>query len=47
MGFGAFANADFRRDLDLSPYQHDQDGFYNQVFDRILNEPNIRFINQK
>jgi hypothetical protein len=22
MGFGAFANADFRRDLDLSPYQY-------------------------
>ncbi|MGK0296410.1 MAG: lycopene beta-cyclase [Ulvibacter sp.] len=45
-----FANADFRRDLDLSPYQYNMIqglDFYNQVFDRILDEPNIRFINQK
>jgi lycopene beta-cyclase len=45
-----FANADFRRDLDLSPYQYNMVqglDFYNQVFDHILNEPNIRFINQK
>jgi lycopene beta-cyclase len=45
-----FANADFRRDLDLSPYQYNMVqglDFYNQVFERILNEPNIRFINQK
>jgi lycopene beta-cyclase len=45
-----FANADFRRNLDLSPYQYNMIqglDFYNQVFDRILNEPNICFINQK
>ncbi|MGO4817239.1 lycopene cyclase family protein [Flavobacterium sp. W22_SRS_FP1] len=45
-----FANADFRRDLDLLPYQYNMVqglDFYNQVFDRVLNEPNIRFINQK
>jgi lycopene beta-cyclase len=45
-----FANADFRRDLDLSPYQYNMVqglDFYNQVFEFILNEPNIRFINQR
>jgi lycopene beta-cyclase len=45
-----FANADFRRDLDLSPYQYNMVqglDFYNQVFECILNEPNIRFINQR
>jgi lycopene beta-cyclase len=45
-----FANADFRRDLDLLPYQYNMVqglDFYNQVFEGILNEPNIRFINQR
>jgi lycopene beta-cyclase len=48
-GIRRFANADFRRDLDLSLTSTIwfRDWFYNQVFDRILNEPNIRFINQK
>lgn len=45
-----FANADFRRNLNLLPYQYNMVqglDFYNQVFERILNENNIRFINQK
>src|SRR3970282_2125251 len=45
-----FANAEFSRDLDLQPYQYNMVqglDFYNQVFEGILNEPNIHFINQK
>jgi lycopene beta-cyclase len=45
-----FANADFQRDLDLLPYRYSMVqglDFYNQVFEGILNEANIRFINQK
>lgn len=45
-----FANADFRRDLDLSPYQYNMVqglDFYNQVFESILKEAKIHFVNQK
>lgn len=45
-----FANADFKRDLDLQPYQYNMIqglDFYNQVFECILNEKNIIYVNQK
>lgn len=45
-----FANANFKRDLDLAPYQYNMIqglSFYNQVFEFILNEQNISYINQK
>jgi lycopene beta-cyclase len=45
-----FANADFTRDLDLHPYQYNMIqglDFYNQVFEFILNEKNISYVNQK
>jgi lycopene beta-cyclase len=45
-----FANADFTRDLDLHPYQYKMIqglDFYNQVFEFILNEKNISYVNQK
>ncbi|CAM2863190.1 lycopene cyclase family protein [Flavobacterium frigoris] len=45
-----FANADFTRDLDLEPYQYNMVqglDFYNQVFEFILNEKNISYVNQK
>ncbi|NGY36774.1 lycopene cyclase [Flavobacterium sp. XN-5] len=45
-----FANADFKRDLDLQPYQYNMIqglDFYNQVFEFILNEKNISYVNQK
>lgn len=45
-----FANGTFRRDLDLKPYQYNMIqglDFYNHVFEFILNEKNIHYINQK
>jgi lycopene cyclase-like protein len=45
-----FANEDFRRDLDLKPYQYNMVrglDFYNQVFDLISKQENITFVNQK
>ncbi len=45
-----FANADFKRNLDLQPYQYNMVqglDFYNQVFDFILHEKNISYVNQK
>ncbi|MFE3846978.1 lycopene cyclase family protein [Flavobacterium sp. LB3P45] len=45
-----FANEDFRRNLDLKPYQYNMVrglDFYNQVFDLISKQENITFVNQK
>lgn len=45
-----FANENFRRDLDLKPYQYNMVrglDFYNQVFDVISKQENITFRNQK
>jgi lycopene cyclase-like protein len=45
-----FSNEDFRRDLDLKPYQYNMVrglDFYNQVFDLISKQEKITFINQK
>lgn len=45
-----FATKDFRRDLDLKPYQYNMVkglDFYNQVFNLIAKQENITFINQK
>lgn len=45
-----FANEDFRRDLDLNPYQYNQIrglDFYNFVFDTISKQENITFLNEK
>ncbi|MFE3867468.1 lycopene cyclase family protein [Flavobacterium sp. LS2P90] len=45
-----FANKDFRRDLDLKPYQYNMVrglDFYTQVFDLISKQENITFVNQK
>ncbi|MDI1306462.1 MAG: lycopene cyclase family protein [bacterium] len=45
-----FANEDFRRDLDLKPYQYNMVkglDFYTQVFDLISKQENITFVNQK
>ncbi|MFV8325627.1 lycopene cyclase family protein [Flavobacterium sp. ZS1P14] len=45
-----FANEDFRRDLDLKPYQYRLVkglDFYNQVFDLISKQESITFVNQK
>lgn len=45
-----FANENFRRDLDLEPYQYNMIrglDFYNQVFDLISKQENITFVNQK
>lgn len=45
-----FANADSKRDLDLQPYQYNMVqglDFYNQVFEFILNDKNICYVNQK
>lgn len=45
-----FANENFRRDLDLKPYQYNLVrglDFYNQVFDLISKQENITFFNQK
>lgn len=45
-----FANENFKRDLDLRPYSYNKiDGldFYNLVFEKISNLPNITFLNEK
>lgn len=45
-----FANEDFKRDLDLKPYQYNQIrgiDFYNFVFSEISEHPNITFLNEK
>ena len=45
-----FANEDFRRDLDLKPYQYNQIrglDFYNFVFEVLSKHPNITFVNEK
>ncbi len=45
-----FANADFRRNLDLQPYQYKMIqglDFYNLVFELISKENNITFLNEK
>jgi len=45
-----FANADFRRDLDLQPYRYNMVkglDFYNQVFDLLSKQANITFVNAK
>ena len=45
-----FANAEFRRDLDLKPYRYNMVkglDFYNQVFELILKQSNITFLNEK
>ncbi|NRT14566.1 lycopene beta-cyclase [Flavobacterium sp. 28A] len=44
-----FANAHFKRDLDLQPYHYNQVkglDFYNQVFDLISKQKNIHFLNE-
>lgn len=45
-----FANEDFKRDLELKPYQYNQIrglDFYNFVFDELSKHPNITFLNEK
>lgn len=45
-----FANKDFKRDLQLKPYTYNKISgldFYNFVFERISNQPNITFLNEK
>ncbi|QOG03224.1 lycopene cyclase family protein [Flavobacterium sp. MDT1-60] len=45
-----FANEDFKRDLDLTPYQYNQIrgiDFYNFVFEAISKESNITFLKEK
>ncbi|MFB3386294.1 lycopene cyclase family protein [Flavobacterium sp. LAR06] len=45
-----FANEDFKRDLELKPYQYNQIrgiDFYNFVFETISKESNITFLNEK
>lgn len=45
-----FADENFRRDLDLQPYQYNMIhglDFYNLVFDLISKQNNIHFVNQK
>ena len=45
-----FANEDFKRDLDLNPYQYNQIrgiDFYNFVFSEISKHQNITFLNEK
>ena len=45
-----FANKDFKRDLKLKPYTYNKISgldFYNFVFERISNQPNITFLNEK
>ncbi|MCF6139673.1 lycopene cyclase family protein [Flavobacterium sp. K77] len=45
-----FANAVFRRDLDLQPYHYNMVkglDFYNQVFDLLSKQANVTFLNQK
>lgn len=45
-----FANKDFKRDLELKPYTYNKISgldFYNFVFERISNLPNVTFLNEK
>lgn len=45
-----FANENFRRDLDLQPYDYNMVkglDFYTQVFDLLSKQENITFVNQK
>jgi lycopene beta-cyclase len=45
-----FANEDFKRDLDLKPYQYNQINgleFYNFVFEKLSKHQNITFLNEK
>ena len=45
-----FANENFKRDLDLKPYQYNMVralDFYNQVFDLLSKQENITFLNRK
>ena len=45
-----FANEDFKRDLELEPYQYNQIrgiDFYNFAFEAISKESNITFLNEK
>ena len=45
-----FANASFRRDLDLQPYHYNMVkglDFYNQVFNLLSKQANVTFLNQK
>ena len=45
-----FANKDFKRNLELKPYTYNKISgldFYNFVFKRISNQPNITFLNEK
>ncbi len=45
-----FANENFRRDLELKPYQYNQIlglDFYNLVFDELSKHSNITFLNEK
>ena len=45
-----FANQDFKRDLDLSPYMYNKINgldFYDFVFESISNQPNVTFSNEK
>lgn len=48
--FALFANEDFKRDLDLKPYQYNQIhglDFYNFVLNEISKHSNITFLNEK
>ncbi|WP_426483490.1 lycopene cyclase family protein [Flavobacterium sp. 2] len=45
-----FANENFKRDLELKPYSYNKINgldFYNFVFEKISNQPNITFLNEK
>ncbi|MEG2100388.1 MAG: lycopene cyclase family protein, partial [Flavobacterium sp.] len=45
-----FANKDFKRDLELEPYTYNKISgldFYNLIFERISDQPNITFSNEK
>lgn len=45
-----FANENFKRDLDLKPYSYNKINgldFYNFVFEKISNQPNITFLHEK
>lgn len=45
-----FANEDFKRDLDLKPYQYNQIrglDFYNFVFQTVSKQSNITFLTEK
>lgn len=48
--YALFANEKFAKNLDLNPYQYNRIrglDFYNQVFDLLLKQENINFVNQK